>query len=139
MASLLDRLVSANPTFWWHGGARNHRPDANHDSPAPVNENTGPIGENIGTDLDVLDNDTDQDNDQLDIIWVSDPRHGTTSIKHVVGQDPVINYVPDLNNEAEDWFFYIMTDGHGGYDLATVKVQINAARPAFPAADWYVG
>jgi hypothetical protein len=137
MATLFDHLVSENSTFWWHGGARNHRPDANHDNYI-VNENTGPIGENIGTDLDVLENDTDPDGDNLDIIWVSDPRHGTASIKQVEGQD-VINYVPDLNNETADWFFYVVSDDRGGYDLTTVNVEINAARPAFQAADWYVG
>ncbi len=104
----------------------------------PVNDN--PIAEEdvAVTDdedavtIDVLDNDTDVDTDELlnktpdresdfVITAVGTPGHGTAVIT-----DGKITYTPNDRFAGEDSFTYTMSDGHGGTAQSTVTVTVRS-------------
>ena len=88
------------------------------------------MNEDITTDIDVLDNDTDLDGDTLTIFsFPSLPTHGTVSV--VSGK---VRYVPILNYNGIDSFQYEITDG-SYYDTATVSIVISAVNDAPVAAN----
>ncbi len=79
-----------------------------------VDEDSGP------TDLDVLINDTDPDPlDDLYVLDVTTPANGT-----VVNHTSYVTYTPDLNFHGDDIFNYIVSDGNGGSDQATVTIHV---------------
>lgn len=88
--------------------------------------NDAPIAENDAVDtdedtpitIDVLDNDSDVDNDDLSIWRVGDAEFGTTEI---VGNE--IRYTPEQNFIGSDEFIYFVTDGDR-LTLATVRVEV---------------
>ena len=68
----------------------------------------------------VLVNDTDPDSDPIDVVTATDPAHGTV----VVNADNTITYTPDLNWTGTDTYTYEITDNNGGFDTATVTIDV---------------
>ena len=75
--------------------------------------------------FDVLSNDTDQDGDALAIIAVDDPTHGTAMIV-----DNKIVYLADEHWSGIESFTYRIADGTGGFDTATITVDVEAVADA---------
>jgi VCBS repeat-containing protein len=91
----------------------NDAPVANDDT-ATVNEDSS----GAGNDIAVLSNDTDVENDAIEITAVSDPAKGTATI--VQGSPDQVNYVPDANTCGSDTVTYTVNGG----DTATVNVTV---------------
>jgi Bacterial Ig domain/Glycine rich protein/Bacterial cadherin-like domain len=97
--------------------AENSAPTATDDS-ATVDEDSG------ATQLNVLANDTDAENDAIEITNVSDPANGSASV--VEGSPDKVSYSPDPNycndppGTAKDSFTYTVNGG----DSATVSVTV---------------
>ena len=72
--------------------------------------------------------DIDVDGDALRIVSVQKAEHGTVELtrNHVV-------FTPDADFHGEARFTYTISDGHGGLDTATVRIQVNPVNDA-PAA-----
>jgi len=68
----------------------------------------------------VLPNDRDSDGGILDVTGVSDPVHGTATVR----DDDTIAYVPDFGFSGTDVFTYDLADGRGGTDRASVSVVV---------------
>ena len=69
-----------------------------------------------------LDNDYDQDGDNLTIVGVSTPLHGT-----VVLDGDTITYTPEAGYVGPDSFNYTVSDGTGGVGYAPVTITVNSA------------
>jgi large repetitive protein len=92
----------------------NNPPEANVDTAATAN----------GTlvTIDVLGNDTDANGNTLSITTVGKALSGTMAI--VNGQ---VNYKPNATFACNDNFFYFVSDGQSGVDLASVTVTVTVA------------
>ncbi|MUK92721.1 tandem-95 repeat protein [Aliivibrio fischeri] len=71
---------------------------------------------------DLLVNDTDADGDTLTIVEVhtTDNSHGEVSLN----ENGQVIYTPDPNYSGEAEFHYIVTDGNGSFDSATVSLNV---------------
>ena len=103
--------------------------DSGGNQPPVAGNDSGNVAEDGSVDIDVLANDSDPENDPLDVTAVSNPPNGTASIN---GND-TIHYVPDGNYNGSDSFSYTLSDGNGGTDTANVSVTINPVND-FPVA-----
>ncbi|MEM7335070.1 MAG: Ig-like domain-containing protein, partial [Chloroflexota bacterium] len=83
------------------------------DDEATTDENTAAI-------IDVLENDSDPDEDGLSVVAVSDPANGTA----VINEDNTVTYTPEDEFVGEDSFTYTIEDGNEGQDTATVTVTV---------------
>jgi hypothetical protein len=72
--------------------------------------------------IDVLANDTDVDNDWLEVTTVTQGTSGSVTIN----SDSTLTYTPIANFYGTDVITYTIRDGKGGTDTATVHVSINA-------------
>ncbi len=104
----------------------------------PVND--APVGvDDVATtdedatiyNLNVLGNDIDVDGDTLSIQGVPTADNGTV----VVNADGTISYTPNQNFNGTDTITYIVDDGNGASDTATVTVTVNAVNDAPVAVD----
>ncbi len=95
---------------------------------APVNDDpvaeddSATTGEESATLIDVLANDTDVDNDALQVQSVGTPANGTTDVDPGTGQ---IRYTPNEDFNGDDSFTYVVADAEGGSDTATVSVTVS--------------
>ncbi|GAB4277906.1 MAG: hypothetical protein Kow0080_29160 [Candidatus Promineifilaceae bacterium] len=82
---------------------------------------TDTVQTTIGTavSIPVLANDTDQDNDPLTLVSVTQPAHGTA----VISGTAVI-YTPTANYTGTDSFTYTITDSMGGQNTGQVNVDV---------------
>ena len=104
------------------GPAANRIPDAVDDAAV-----TSP---GTSVRVDVLANDGDPDGDPIFVNSVTDPAHGTAS-----HDGSSVTYVPDSGFTGTDTFYYTISDGFGGSDVAAIAVRVNAApQPAHDAA-----
>ena len=104
------------------GGSSNQPPVADNDS--------GTTDEDNAIDVVVLGNDSDPENDPLDLTGVSNPPNGSA----VVNGNDTIRYTPDANYNGTDNFSYTVSDGNGGTDTANVSVTVNPVND-FPVAE----
>ncbi|MDJ0852853.1 MAG: Ig-like domain-containing protein [Myxococcota bacterium] len=74
------------------------------------------------TDFDVLGNDSDVDGDTLSVSGTTQPDNGSV----VVNPDGTLGYQSDPGFEGTDTFDYTVSDGNGGFDTATVTVDVTA-------------
>ncbi len=96
-----------------------------------ADDDTFSVGEDsIDNPLDVLDGDTDAEGDTLTIAVVSTPDSGGIA----VNGGTVITYTPLADLTGVETFTYVIGDGNGGFDVATVTVTVNAVNDA-PVAD----
>ncbi|MBN1975448.1 MAG: tandem-95 repeat protein [Sedimentisphaerales bacterium] len=71
--------------------------------------------------INVLDNDTDADNDQLTILGAIGGSQGDKVINNDNNQ---IIYTPNKNFSGSDSFSYTISDGQGGTNTGTVRIKI---------------
>ena len=113
--------------------------DSEPDSPEPVNQapaaadDTDSTDENTAININVLGNDTDPDNDGLNLSVV-DPTNTKGEVS--INNDGTISYDPngqfddlEAGETATDSFGYTINDGQGNTDTATVSVTINGVSP----------
>ena len=98
------------------------------DDSLTTNEDT-PLNIPQGT---LIGNDTDADGDPLSILSVSatSSNGGTVSLS-----SGTVTYTPAANFNGTDTFTYIVTDGLGGTDIATVTVTVTPVNDAPVATD----
>ena len=75
---------------------------------------------NVAVNIDVLGNDEDPDGDALALVWVTASTNGSV----VVNPDQTVTYTPDSDFNGSDSFIYLMGDGKGGTDTATVSISV---------------
>ncbi len=98
------------------------------------NETPVAIGDNAEVEqdqvvvIDALANDSDADGDTLSIVDYSQPQHG------MVVQDASGNFVyrPEAGFSGSDSFTYVVSDGQGGTDTATVSINVLPVVPPEP-------
>ena len=72
--------------------------------------------------IQVLDNDTDPENDPLEVTEIYiDPSFG---FAYIINSDSIL-YNPNPDFTGNDFFVYIITDSNNGYDTATVDVTVD--------------
>ena len=81
-------------------------------------------------DLNVLDNDTDADDDELRIVAHTDPAHGIAECSDTEDiETGECIYTPGEGFSGEDSFEYTVGDGNGGTDVGRVDVTVEADEP----------
>jgi hypothetical protein len=96
----------------------NEGPNASNDGPIDVDQ----CSDSGGREIDVLGNDSDPDNDSLEITSItSQPSEGSVSI--IDGGDRV-EYSPPSNYTGSVTFEYEASDGNGGTDTAEVTINV---------------
>lgn len=70
--------------------------------------------------INVLDNDTDPDNDRLVVLNVTQADNGSVTIN----TDGTLAYAPNKNFSGIDSFMYTVSDGKGATGTANVKVKV---------------
>ncbi|MCA8904327.1 MAG: cadherin-like domain-containing protein, partial [Hyphomonas sp.] len=70
--------------------------------------------------IDAAGNDTDADNDTLNVSAFNQPANGT--VTQLV--DGTLQYVADAGFSGDDTFGYTVSDGNGGTDTGTVTVTV---------------
>ncbi len=91
-------------------------------------------------EIDVLGNDSDPDEDPLEITEVTQGQNGSVVIDDkgtADTSDDTVIYTPDEGFEGEDSFTYTVSDGEGGTDTATVNVTVEE-RPPLPVVGFTV-
>ncbi len=101
----------------------------NADPIAVDDEFTGELNEVISGN--VLDNDSDPDNDKICVISNTDPANGSV----IVNTDGTFTYTPNDGFSGVDTFTYTVTDGNGGTDTATVTISVVVANSPPDAVD----
>ena len=102
-----------------------------NDAPEAADDRaTTPEDEEI--EIPVLDNDADIDGDRLRVQSVSPAGHGAAQ---VAADGTNVTYVPDPNYHGPDRFTYVVADGGGLADTATVEVIVTPVNDAPEAAD----
>ena len=93
-------------------------------------DDAGTTEEDTPVVIPVLANDSDPDGDALLVQSVTQPDHGT-----VTNDMTDVTYTPDPNFHGSDTFSYIVSDGQGGTDMATVRMTIDPINDAPIAQD----
>ncbi len=83
---------------------------------------------NASVQFDVLNNDSDPDNDPLSVNLVSNPANGS-----LTQQGSQFTYTPNPGFSGTDTFEYQIDDGRGGKDSAIVRISVAAVLPATSA------
>lgn len=92
---------------------------AGNQAPIAVDDNFN-VAADVTTNLTVLANDANPDFDPLTITILTAPSNGTTS----VNPDNTIAYTPNGGYVGNDSFVYLLDDGNGGTDTATVNLVV---------------
>ena len=90
-------------------------------SPEAIND-TVQTPEDTSINITVLANDSDPDDDVLEVIQVTEPTNGVA----VINQNNTVTYSPDTNYFGTDAFEHTISDGRGGTDTATVSLTVTA-------------
>jgi hypothetical protein len=104
-----------------------------NDPPVAVDDTATVAEDSVSNQVDVLVNDVDPDGDNLTIVSVSNPPHGSTST-----DGNYTFYTPDSDYVGADSFSYTVSDGFGGIDTATVFVTVSPVNDPPSAVDDYV-
>ena len=92
-------------------------------APSAINDASHIVSEDsLLTNIDVMGNDTDPDGDPLTVISAS-ALNGTVTIN----PDGSLNYQPDPEYSGPDTITYMISDGRGGSDTATVSITRSKA------------
>ena len=90
-----------------------------NDNPVAVDD-SATTDEDVVVTIDVLDNDTDADDDNLTVSGVTQPANGSVTNNN----DGTVTYAPAAGFFGADSFTYTVTDGIAS-DTATVNVSVN--------------
>ena len=101
-----------------------------NDAPVAVND-TATTDEDTQVMVSVLENDSDPDGDPLSVVSVGAPSHGTATNNN----DGSVTYMPAADYFGSDNFTYVVSDGNGGADTATVYITVNAVNDAPVVSD----
>ncbi|MEX0311959.1 MAG: tandem-95 repeat protein, partial [Tateyamaria sp.] len=93
-------------------------------------DDTATTDEDTPVTIDVLDNDTDPDGDDLRVTEASSPNGDVT-----INSDGTLTFTPDENFNGSTTISYTITDDEGGFSSATVTVTVNPVNDAPVAAD----
>ncbi|WP_186826968.1 tandem-95 repeat protein [Shimia ponticola] len=85
-----------------------------------ANDDTAEVDEDGEVTIPVLDNDTDTDGDDLEVISATSPDGDVT-----INDDGTITFEPNPNFNGDTTITYTVSDGNGGEDTATVNVTVN--------------
>jgi hypothetical protein len=125
------RITSASihlgSPYDWHFNTELRDGGSNQPPVAAADAST--VDEDGLVDINVLGNDSDPDDDPLDVSSVGNPPHGSASING----NNTVRYTPDANYNGADSFSYTLSDGNGGTDTGNVNVTVNPVND-FPAA-----
>jgi hypothetical protein len=89
--------------------------------PPIANDDTDTVFEDsINNQIDVLGNDNDPNGDNLTITSITQPSNGTA-----IHDNDYVYYTPNPNYNGLDSFTYIIHDGEGGTDSATINITVN--------------
>ena len=85
--------------------------------------------QNQAVNIDVLNNDTDADGDSLSLSIDTAPSNGSAVVNDNGTPnnllDDLIVYTPNTNFTGNDQFTYMVDDGNGGFETATVSIVVN--------------
>lgn len=98
-----------------------------NDAPVAVDDVKTIVEDTASTTINLLENDTDADGDDLTVTTNTEPTHGTLSDPDSQG---VVTYTPDDDFVGTDTFTYTISDGNGGTDTATVTITVTAKNDA---------
>ncbi len=95
---------------------------ASENNPPIAANDSATVAEDSGANtVDVLDNDSDADDDTLLVTEVTQGTNGAVAITNA-GAD--VSYTPNPNFHGGDSFMYTVSDGNGGTATATVNVTV---------------
>jgi len=123
-----------NQIIWTQSdGALNHIytvtvPESGNLPPTAVDD-SGSTNEDAPVSINILANDSDPDTG--DVIQVSDITQGADGT--VTNNGDSVTYEPNADFNGTDTFTYTISDGNGGFDTATVTVNV-IAQPDAPVA-----
>ena len=103
--------------------------DAVNDPPVAVDD-TAVVVEDTPTDLTVLPNDSDVEGDDLTVTDASSPDGSV-----VVNSDGTISFTPESDFTGTTVVTYVVSDGAGGTDGATVSIDVSPVNDAPVAED----
>jgi len=125
-------------TYRANDGSANSNPATVSLTVNPVNDDPVAHDDDAATDedtpvvIDVLANDSDPaDGDTVSLSSATDGDHGSV----VVNLDGTVTYTPVADYNGPDTFTYMVGDGHGGSDMASVSITVNPVNDAPVAAD----
>ncbi len=98
--------------------------DSNEPPRAEDDEVTTPQAKEII--IDVMANDSDDDDDDIYLQWVGKTQEGVVLTQN---DDGTLTYDPPSGFHGNDYFKYILADGHGGTAEASVVVIVKKAFP----------
>ena len=101
-----------------------------NDPPAAAADAFTVSEDSAGSPLDVLDNDTDVEGDALIVFSATQPDQGGSLVVSASG----ITYTPALDFYGLEIFDYTISDGHGGFDSASVTMTVTPQQDAPLAA-----
>ena len=100
-----------------------------NDNPVAADDAVGTVEDNAVI-INVLNGDSDPENDNLTVVSVGAATNGTP----VINPDNTVIYTPNLGFFGSDSFTYTVDDGHGGIDTANVTVTVTQAPNQIPNA-----
>src|SRR5947209_13638788 len=99
---------------------------------APVaRDDVAATDEDTAATVNVLANDSDVDGDALTVTAVTQGAHGAVT----VNADGTLTYAPAADFNGGDSFTYTVSDGHGGFATATVRITVRPVNDAPVARD----
>ena len=106
-----------------------------------TDENTDPVAtddtitvdeNSVNNEIDVTVNDIDSDSDELNIIGVGTPEHGSVTFT-----SKYVYYTPENDFYGDDQFDYTISDGQEGSNSATVYVTVKKEVSEREEQDWF--
>jgi len=90
-------------------------------SQAPVtSDDSATLAAETATTLNLLANDSDPENETLQIDGIVQPQHGRVFLN----PNNTVDYIPDFDYTGMDSFYYWATDGQGNYTVADVSINV---------------
>lgn len=90
--------------------------------PPVAQDDSASVVQGSSVAINVIENDSDADGDDLTAAVLTDPAHGTAE-----ADGDLITYTPDADYVGADQFDYTINDGNGGIDTATVFIDVAPA------------
>lgn len=89
-------------------------------TPPLANDDSATVQKGMSVVIQVLANDTDADLDPLSILSFGQGDNGTVALN----SNGTLTYTPQATFEGQDSFTYVVSDGRGGTDEATARIDV---------------